>query len=164
VRYIANTGTEDPEIAALREPLEAMLRSMGLELIEFAVFRRKGGKGAPGTAQVRLVVYSRDGVGLDECSRAHRALLPRLQLAFPEKDLYVEVSSPGIERLIRDGVEAAHYKGRGLRCYRADIADWQAGILESVDETGMTLRGAEGTICLNYEIIAKAKLDSTQEV
>jgi ribosome maturation factor RimP len=103
-------------------------------------------------------------MGVDDCSRLHQALLPRLELAFPDQDLYVEVSSPGIERLIKDGAEFAHYIGRGVKCFRTDISDWSSGILQSADETGLVLRGKTESIALNYGVIAKAKLDYSQEV
>ncbi|GHV93928.1 ribosome maturation factor RimP [Spirochaetia bacterium] len=167
MRYTANIDSDAPaiaEAAALKEPLEEILRGLGLELIELTVSRQKGRKGAPGAVQVRVVVYKNSAVGVNDCSRAHHALLPRLELAFPGHDLYVEVSSPGIDRLIKDGAEFAHYRGRGLRCYRTDISDWSAGILEDADANGITLKGKEGTMRLNFEIIAKAKLDTNQEV
>ena len=157
VRYTAKT--EQPETASLKAPVEAILRGLGLELVELSVSQRKGRKGSPGPAQIRAVVYKHGVVGLDDCSRAHHALLPRLELAFPGQDLYVEVSSPGIDRVIKDGAEFAHYRGRGVRCYRTDAADWQAGVLEAADETGIVLKGTEGTMRLDYDIIAKAKLD-----
>jgi ribosome maturation factor RimP len=156
VRYTAKT--EDPEISALKEPLETILRGLGLELVELTLCRRKGRGKTPGSAQVRAVIYSGGSIGLDECSRAHHAILPRLELVFPEQDLYVEVSSPGIDRLIKDGAEFAHYRGRGVRCYRTDISDWSEGVLESADEKGIVLKGREGIMRLEYEIIAKAKL------
>jgi ribosome maturation factor RimP len=158
VRYTAKA--EQPEAASLKGPLETILRGLGLELIELSVFRSKGRKGSPGTVQVRAVVYNgARPVGLDDCSRAHHAIAPRLELAFSGQDLYVEVSSPGIDRLIKDGAECAHYRGRGVRCYRTDISDWSAGVLEAADETGIVLKGKEGSMRLDYEIIAKAKLD-----
>jgi ribosome maturation factor RimP len=162
VRYTAKA--EQPEAASLKEPLKTILRGLGLELIELAVFRQKGRKGSPGSARVRAVVYKPGVMGLDDCARAHRALLPRLELAFAGLDLSVEVSSPGIDRMIKDGAEAARYKGRGVRCYRTDISDWSAGILEAADETGITLKGKEGIMRLDYGIIAKAKLDAAEEV
>jgi ribosome maturation factor RimP len=116
------------------------------------------------SAQIRAVVYRPGAVGVDDCSRVHQALIPRLELAFPGTDLYVEVSSPGIDRLIKDGAEFAYYIGRGIRCYRTDISDWSAGILESADETHLVLKGSKGIMKLAYEIIAKAKLDYAQEV
>jgi ribosome maturation factor RimP len=145
-------GPED-----LYDSLIPVVRGLGLDLVELTVSRHRG------AVQVRAVVYKPGPLGVDDCSRAHRALLPRLELAFPGQDLYVEVSSPGIDRLIKDGAEFAFYRGRGVRCYRTDISDWSAGILESADEQGIVLRGKEGAAHIGYEIIAKAKLDASLE-
>jgi len=85
-------------------------------------------------------------------------VLPRLELAFPGQDIYLEVSSPGIDRLIRDGSEFEHYIGRGVRCYRTDISEWTTGILCAVDEQKITVRGEDGEIAVPFEVIAKARL------
>ena len=50
------------------------------------------------------------------------------------------------------------------RCYRTDISDWTAGILESAGESGIVLKTKDGVVKLDFEIIAKAKLDPSQEV
>jgi ribosome maturation factor RimP len=151
------------EATALRGPLEALVRELGLELIDLGVFRTKGRKGSPPGAQVRAVVYKPGPLGTDDCSRAHRAILPLLEDTFPGNDISVEVSTPGINRLVKDGVELAHYRGRGVRLWRTDVSDWSTGLLEAVDEQGITIKGKEGTIRLEYAIIAKAKLDPSQE-
>jgi ribosome maturation factor RimP len=131
---------------------------LSLDLVELTVSRHRG------AVHIRAVVYKKEGpLGLEDCSRAHYALLPRLELAFPGQDLSMEVSSPGIDRLIRDGAEFAFYTGRGVKCYRTDISDWTAGILESAGEAGIVLRGKEGVMDIAYEVIAKAKLDYSQE-
>jgi ribosome maturation factor RimP len=75
----------------------------------------------------------------------------------------VEVSSPGIDRLIRDGAEFVHYLGWGLRCYRTDISDWTAGILRAADTEKITLQMKGETLDLNLNIIAKARLDHSIE-
>jgi len=146
------------ETIALQESLETILDGLGLKLIEFTVSRHKG------STQIRAVIYNGTSVGVDDCSRAHHAIMPRLELAFGGGDIYLEVSSPGIDRLIKDVAEFAHYIGRGIRCYRTDISDWSAGILESADDKGIVLKGKEGSIQMGYEVIAKAKLDSSEEV
>ena len=150
----------DFDTGSIRDALETLLGGLGFRLIELTVSRHRG------SVQVRAVIYMAGAVslGVDDCSRAHRAIMPRLELAFPDQDVFLEVSSPGIDRLIKNGAEFAHYRGRGIRCYRTDISDWSAGILEESDEKGIVLKGKEGTIRLEYEIIAKAKLDSSQEV
>jgi ribosome maturation factor RimP len=130
---------------------------LGLALVEVNLFRQKG------SVQIRAVVYKSGALGLEDCSRVHHALLPRLELAFSGQDLYVEVSSPGIDRVIKDGSEFAYYIGRGVKCYRTDISDWSGGVLESVDPNRIVLKGKEGTMKIPYEVIAKAKLDHSQE-
>jgi ribosome maturation factor RimP len=141
----------------LYDSLIPVVRGLGLELVELTVSRHRG------AVQVRAVVYKPGALGVDDCSRVHHALLPRLELAFPGQDLHVEVSSPGIDRIIKDGAEFAFYTGRGIRCYRTDISDWSAGVLESAGENGIVLRGKEGAVNISYEIIAKAKLDASLE-
>jgi ribosome maturation factor RimP len=126
-------------------------------LVELTLSRHRG------SVQVRAVVSGRRTMGLEDCSRVHRALLPRLELAFPEEDLSVEVSSPGIERLIKDRGEFAYYIGRGVHCYRTDISGWSGGILESAEAEHIVLRGRTETMRLTYDVIAKARLDHTQE-
>ncbi|MDR0553518.1 MAG: ribosome assembly cofactor RimP [Treponema sp.] len=149
------------EADPLFDSLEPVIRGLGMSLVELTVSRHRG------STHIRAVVY-KAGVGLEDCSRAHHAILPRLELAFSRtekaEELSVEVSSPGIERLIKDGAEFVHYRGRGIRCFRTDIFDWTGGILRSADEKGLVLQGREGLVALGYDVIAKAKLDYSQEV
>jgi len=158
MRYTAKDA-ENQEIASIKEPLEAVLEGLGVRLVELTVSRQRG------SVQVRVVIYNGSSISTQDCTKVHRAITPRLELAFEGQDIYIEVSSPGINRVIKDGAEFAHYKGRGVRCYRTDISDWTAGILEGVDEKEIVLKTKEGTERLNFDIIAKAKLDdSSQEV
>ncbi len=135
-----------------------IVKGMGMSLVDMSVSRHKG------SVQIRLIVYKPGCIGVDECSKVHRAVLPRLELQFPGQDLYVEVSSPGIDRNIKDASEFVHYFGRGIKCFRTDISDWSAGILESADEKGLVLKKGDNRMNVSYEIIAKAKLDYLQEV
>ncbi|MDR1288546.1 MAG: ribosome assembly cofactor RimP [Treponema sp.] len=156
--------TPAEERDGLYSSLEPVAGGLGLSLVETTV-SRKGGN-----AQIRLVVYrkaetgagggKRGGyVGIDDCSAFHRAVVPLLDRAFPGTDYSLEVSSPGINRRIRDGAEFAHYTGERVRCYRTDISDWSEGTLESSDEAGITLAGKDGSLRLAYEVIAKAVLN-----
>jgi len=145
--------TENTGSVSLRQPLEEILDGLGFKLIELVVSRHRG------SVQVRAVIYNGSVIGIDDCSKVHRAITPRLELAFGGSDIYLEVSSPGIDRLIKDSAEFAYYKGRGVRCYCTDISEWTAGILESADEKGIVLKTKEGAERLEFDIIAKAKLD-----
>jgi ribosome maturation factor RimP len=135
-----------------------IINGMDMSLVDMMVSRHKG------SVQVRLIVYKPGSLGVNECSKVHHAVLPRLELQFPGQDLYVEVSSPGIDRNIKDASEFVHYLGRGIKCYRTDISDWSAGILESADDKSLVLKKGDNHMNLSYEIIAKAKLDYLQEV
>jgi len=146
--------TENTEVVSLRHTLEDVLNGLGFRLIELTISRLRG------SVQVRAVIYNGSSISTDDCSKVHRAITPRLELAFEGSDIYLEVSSPGIDRLIKSGAEFVHYKGRGVRCYCTGISDWMSGILESADEKGIVLKTKEGAVRLEFDIIAKAKLDS----
>jgi len=152
------TGAESQEILSLRRSLETVLNGLKFSLIELVVSKHRG------SVQVKAVIYNGESIGTDDCSRVHRAVMPRLELAFPEQDIYLEVSSPGIDRLIKDGAEFTFFKGRKVRCFRTDITEWTAGILKNADENGIVIETKEGTLRLEFDIIAKAKLDSSKEV
>ena len=154
----------------LFESLKPLIRGIGMALIELNVFhgQRKAGvqvkavvmaSGREAASQAETAGFSKD-TSIDDCARAHRLLIPRLELAFPGKDISLEVSSPGIERLIKDGSEFEHFIGRKVRCYRTDISDWTAGILRGVDGEKIVLQADSGETILPYGTIAKARLST----
>jgi len=157
-------GSNSPDAdEALYQSLEPVIKGMGMSLLELSVYRGKARGGNDPSVQVKLVVYSNGVTGIDDCSRVHRGILPRLDLAFPQRDVYVEVSSPGIDRLIKDGSEFAHYIGKGVRCYCTDTSDWTEGVVRAADEKGITLEVGAEEVALPFEIIAKAKLSGGME-
>jgi ribosome maturation factor RimP len=150
------------------DSIEAVVNGFEMRLIELSVSPQRGG------VQVRAVVCKETGrdppggtdvfnaeppaISINDCARVHRAILPRLELLFSKQDISIEVSSPGIERRIKDGAEFAHYIGRPVSCYRTDISDWTSGILMSAGDTHIIIKGKDGMVSLSYGIIAKAKL------
>jgi len=148
---------ENNEITSLRLSLEEVLKGLKFNLIELTVSKQRG------SVQLRAVIYNGSSIGTNDCSIVHRAITPRLELAFPGQDIYLEVSSPGINRLIKEGQEFYFYIGKPVRCYRTDITEWSSGLLESVDEKGIVIKTKDGAVVLPYKIIAKAKLDTGNE-
>jgi ribosome maturation factor RimP len=135
------------------DSLEPVALGLGLSLVELSVSRHKG------SVRIRAIVYKKGDISLGDCATFHRAAIPRLELAFPGQELYVEVSSPGIDRHIKDGFEFGYYTGHPIRCYRTDSSAWFSGILTAAGEADITLQTPTGTIHLPYEIIAKARLE-----
>jgi len=156
MQYIREKTESRNHDEPLYRSLEQLIREIGMTLIELDVFHRKGRNSG---VQVRAVILAKGVTGLAECTKAHHVIFPRLELAFPGKDVYLEVSSPGINRIIKEGGEFSYYIGRGVKCYRTDICDWTAGILRTVDEEKITLENEGGEIVLLYETIAKARLN-----
>jgi ribosome maturation factor RimP len=150
--------TENNSDYSLRQKLEVVLDGLKFKLIELTVSRHKG------SVQIKAVIYCGVSISTDDCSKVHRSILPRLELAFPQQNIYLEVSSPGIDRLIKDKSEFTYYMGRGIRCYRTDISDWTAGVLESTGDEWIILKTKDAVVKLEFNVIAKAKLDPAQEV
>ena len=157
----------DELTAALIGELGPVIDGLGFALVELDLFRRKM------SAQIRLIVTkkpadsgekrgtspeSRARIGTDELAGVHRAVLPRLELTLPGTDLYVEVSSPGIDRLIKEGAEFRNYVGQHIKCWLKGADDWKHGALLACDEEKITLETAEGIQELNYDAIAKSRL------
>jgi ribosome maturation factor RimP len=136
----------------LKASLEEVLDGLKFKLVEFTVSRQRV------SVQIRAVIYNGTSISVDDCSRVHRAIMPRIGLALPRQNVYLEVSSPGIDRLIKDRDEFAFYIGKGVRCYRTDISDWTSGILESADEKGIVLKNEDAVVRLDFDVIAKARL------
>ena len=142
------------ELARLREILEPVAAGLGCSFVELTLGRRRG------SCQVRAVVAAAENagtVGTNELGRLHKALLPRLELALGA-DISVELSSPGVRRVIKEGAEFAHFVGRPVRCYLGETSDWVTGILKARDENKIILESGDGEIELEYERIAKATL------
>ena len=87
MRCTRRQAGDDPLI----DQVEPVVRGLGFSLVEISSARHRG------YSSVRLTVYKKNGtVGVNDCAGVHRAVLPRLELAFPGQELSVEVSSPGI--------------------------------------------------------------------
>ena len=155
--------SKDPD-TQLFFSLEPLIGGIGMALIELNVFHTKGRGAKTGGVQIKAIVYKAGVTGVEDCTRVHRLIMPRLELAFPGFDIYLEVSSPGIDRVVKDGREFVHYIGRELNCYRPEISDWTAGVLTAADDKGIKLLHEDGEITLPYEAIAKAKLGGSLKI
>ena len=97
----------------VKESLEAIVRSelapLGLNLFEL----RQRGSGARPVVDVRVERADGGDVTVDDCATASRAIEARLDADGSLGDRYVlEVSSPGVERPLRDAAEWRRYVGR----------------------------------------------------
>jgi ribosome maturation factor RimP len=157
-----------------------VVAALGYRLVELKVIRHRG------TIQVSVVITAKapepagdgapgaPGIGVSDCARVHRVLLPRLEALLGSDDIAMEVSSPGTERLIKNAAEFALFVGRPLRVWDRTITEWRSGILAAAEDGCLRLRPATtaskaavtldeatdvaGVVTVMYEDIAKAKL------
>jgi len=136
---------------------EPIVFGLGYSLVELRIFRTNG------TTQIRAVIAHADsenprGIGIDDCAKVHRLLLPRLEAILKEQDIYMEVTSPGTERLIKNAAEFAFFVKKYMRVYDTTVSDWITGQLIRADKEQIVLLidGTEKIIPLDN--IAKAKL------
>ena len=140
------------------EDCEAVVRGMGCEIVELKSIRGKKG------VQVFIVIHASSGVSTDLCSTVLTTLRPRIQMLTDDPDAGIEVSSPGINRVIKSAREYGIFRGRGLRVLAGDSREWTAGIITEVSDTGLTLNTGGLSKTFAFSDIRKAKLDNTQEV
>jgi ribosome maturation factor RimP len=137
--------------------LEGLLSGAGLRLVELGLSRHHG------SLRARAVVYAPGGTGIEECACAHRIARAMLQERLGEEDPYLEVSSPGIDRVLKSPREWAIFRGKGVRVLPVEGGDWISGRIGAVEGGKVVIAGAGGEAVLDIAGIAKARLDSSQE-
>lgn len=141
---------------------EPLLAQLGLTIVEIAQANRREG------VNVVIIILAREGeTTVDQCADVYRLVFPRMQLALGERDLSLEVSTPGLERSFKDLYEFTLFAGRRVRVYDSGRSAWVSGIIEAAQEESVVLSEVfveeknEKTERMNiaYSAIQKAKLD-----
>ena len=143
-----------------------LVTGLGYVLVDLKVVPQNGSIKV--TAVITKPAGDSGAVGVNDCARVHRALLPRLEAVLDSQDIYMEVASPGMERLIKNPAEFALFTGRYVRVWDSQITDWVAGKIISSDDQSITLelvvteqpvqvQPAEVST-IPYQRISKAKL------
>ncbi len=140
----------------LLEALEPVVRGLGYLIVDVQHSR------VHGTFHVNLVIHRPEGVSVQGCVDVSRTIHPRLEILLDSQDIYLEVTSPGIDRKIRQPREYSIFAGRGIGIWLKD-GSTLGGIIKSCDESSVLIDTKSGSKRIPYEQIQKAKLDDTQE-
>lgn len=141
---------------------EPLLAELGLTIVEIARANRREG------VNVVIIILARAGeTTVDQCADVYRLVFPRMQLALGDRDLSLEVSTPGLERSFKDRHEFTLFAGRRVRLYDSGRSAWVSGIIEEVQEGSVVLTEVfvEGNsekmerMNIVFSAIQKAKLD-----
>ncbi len=108
-----------------------------------------------GARQILRVTIDKEGetLTIDDCERVHRAIDPILDEADPiDTAYYLEVSSPGVERTLREPWHIKQYIGSQVDVKLYSAIDGEknfTGVLESFDEDSKTLTVGNKTFTID---------------
>lgn len=137
---------------SLRERLLPSVEQAGYDLEDLVV------TSAGRRRLVRVVVDKDGGVTLDECAELSRVVSAELDAAesvLGDAPYTLEVSSPGVSRPLREPRHWRRSTGRTVKVVRPDGTTVLGRVVTS-DETGATLRTADGEVAVAYADVAKA--------
>ena len=135
----------------------ALVEGMGYKLVELKIVPSKT------IVKISAMISSvePDGnIGVNDCAKVHRVLLPRLEALLGTEDTMMELTSPGIEHNIKNAAEFTVFTGRDVRVWDKTVTDWVAGKIISADDKSVNLETESGEkLNVSYENIAKAKFN-----
>lgn len=141
---MTRTEIED-KVAAVVEPL---LQGTTVELVDVEYVQEKDW-------YLRIFIDKPGGVGIDDCEQLSRTIEPVLdELDFLRHAYYLEVSSPGLDRVLRRDRDFARYAGQevevrffrpqaGLKQITATLKGLQEGMVAVVLNGGERLYSRE---------------------
>ena len=107
--------------------------------------------------QVRLVLYKKGGINIDTCTEISRAVMPRIEVWADNRDVNLEVSSPGVGRVIKDAWEFHIFKDEKVNILIDN--HWISGTIAEADNNRLLLESDGENAEYLYDEIQKAKLD-----
>lgn len=138
---------------SLINEIEPVVEGLGFSLVEFSSHRNRS------NLTVNAIIYSKNGVGLEECSRVYKTILPRIELLEDTRNINLEVSSPGLSRNIKSIEEFGIFAGKRVKILKKDESGWIHGRIISVDNNSVKINEDKNAITVSFEDINKAKLE-----
>lgn len=140
----------------LEQVIRSVVQEDGLEMVEVRLSREGGRR------LLRVTVDREGGVDLDAIARASERLSRRLDATdvVPGGAYTLEVSSPGVERPLREPRHFARHLGAKVRAKTVEPVDGtraHVGTLAAADDNGFTLATERGDLRLEYADVTSAR-------
>ncbi len=154
--------TEDAKDSGLFREIDELVTALSLKTVEAVDSVHQG------THHMRVVVYKSDGeVNTDDLAAVYNIVYPRYSVIFGDRDLELEVSSPGLQRSFRDTVEFSIFTGKLVRVYSQSFSSYVTGRIGKADDSSVELLDCivedsgekRDSLTLPFSDIAKAKLE-----
>jgi ribosome maturation factor RimP len=139
------------------EVSEALVGHEGMEIVDIEYHREGHG------AVLRFYLDRDDGIGVDELATMSRRLGDLLEVHDVVPGHYtLEVSSPGINRRLRQPEHFRRYVGKRVRVRTLGRSEGRrqfVGALRAVEERGIVVDAADGSRFIEFDDIAKANYE-----
>jgi len=151
-----------PIDAKLARMLTPTIEGMGFELVRI---RLMGGR----KKTIQVMAERADGtMEIDDCADLSRAISAVLDIEDPLSESYdLEVSSPGIDRPLTRLKDFDRWEGYEAKLETEELIDGRKrfkGILAGIEGNEVLIEIEEGTIGLDFDWLADAKLVLTDEL
>ena len=145
-----------------RQEIQSLIGSEVIKVVE--VIKAE----TPYGINIKITLFATDHeITTDELAKSYRILYPRYSVLLGERDLSMEISSPGLQRSLKDVYEFEVFAGKCVRIYSDTYSSWVIGDILSSDETDLVLKNAvvedtkaeSDTLSIPFCSIQKAKLE-----
>ncbi len=136
--------------------LTPSVEDLGYELIDAEYHR------APNSGTLRLYIDSAKGIDIEDCEAVSRQASAVLDVEDPIKSMYhLEVSSPGLDRVLRTPEHFAAFVGSNIDVRLRHLVDGRRklrGQLISIEDEKILVNVDETTVTVALAYIDKARL------
>ncbi len=143
-------------INAVERLVAPILIENNLELVEIQ-YRQE-----PVGWVLRIIIYSKNGVSVDDCATISRELSHILDVEdLIQQKYFLEISSPGLDRPLKNEKDFLRNVGEKVKLTYSSQGQYKSviGIIEHVDNGAVVLKLDDGLQSLKLAEINKAKLE-----
>lgn len=152
-------------MAKIEEKVESLVKDkiekIGYELYDVLYVKEGSNK------ILRIVIDSEHGISLDDCEKVNNEIKEIIDEANPiEEQYFLEISSPGIERLLRKDWQLKKFKGAevNIKLFKKDENGKKeyVGTLGNVTENTLDVEIEGKNITIDRKIISQVKTVYTE--
>ncbi|MCH3916260.1 MAG: ribosome assembly cofactor RimP [Spirochaetia bacterium] len=112
-----------------------MVEQLGMEIVDI------NASDTPVAYSMHVTIILKAGeTGVDDCATVHNLIKTRMEAKLPSgKDLQLEVSTPGLQRVLHDAHEFSLFKGKRVRVFLPAGKVWLSGIILATEEKKVIL-------------------------
>ena len=152
-------------MAKIEEKVESLVKEkiekIGYELYD-VLYAKEGSNKI-----LRIVIDSEKGISLDDCEKVNNEIKETIDEANPiEEQYFLEISSPGIERLLRKDWQLKKFKGAdvNIKLFKKDENGKKeyTGTLGDITENTLDVEADGKNITIDRKIISQVKTVYTE--